>query len=81
MSSGEISAVQVLNLAGGLDRLAAIKDARIVRVIPDGAEIPIDLRSIFSGKASDIPLAADDILPSTPGVLAPELSRRTVVSL
>jgi polysaccharide export outer membrane protein len=60
-----LSALQVLALAQGADKTAATKDARIMRVVPgsnDRAEIPVDLRTILSGKLADVPLTADDIL-------------------
>jgi polysaccharide export outer membrane protein len=60
-----LSALQVLALAEGADRAASTKDAKIMRVIPgsnDRAEIPLDLKTILSGKMSDVPLTANDIL-------------------
>jgi polysaccharide export outer membrane protein len=60
-----LSALQVLALAEGTDKTAATQDAKIMRVLPDSndrAEIPVDLRTILSGKTPDIPLTADDIL-------------------
>jgi polysaccharide export outer membrane protein len=60
-----LSALQVLALAEGTDKTAANQDAKIMRVLPDSndrAEIPVDLRTILSGKTPDIPLTADDIL-------------------
>jgi polysaccharide export outer membrane protein len=60
-----LSALQVLALAEGTDKTAATQDAKIMRVLPDSndrAEIPVDLRTILSGKTPDVPLTADDIL-------------------
>lgn len=60
-----LSALQVLSLAEGLDRAAATDKAKIMRNIPGSgnrAEIPVDLKKILTGKASDVPLLADDIL-------------------
>jgi polysaccharide export outer membrane protein len=60
-----LSALQVLALAEGTDKTAATQDAKIMRVLPnsnDRAEIPVDLRTILSGKTPDVPLTADDIL-------------------
>jgi polysaccharide biosynthesis/export protein len=60
-----LSALQILALAQGTDKTAATKEARIMRVVPgssDRAEIPVDLRTILTGKIPDIPLTADDIL-------------------
>ena len=60
-----LSALQILALAEGPEKTADTKDARIMRVIPgsnDRAEIPVDLKTILSGKMPDVPLTADDIL-------------------
>jgi polysaccharide biosynthesis/export protein len=59
-----LSALQVLALAEGLEKIAATKNAKIMRVVPgsnDRAEIPVDLQTILSGKMPDVPLTADDI--------------------
>ena len=61
----QMSALQALSLAEGLDNVAGAKAARILR---QGAgqtartEIPIDLRQVLEGGAPDIPLLANDIL-------------------
>jgi polysaccharide export outer membrane protein len=61
-----ISVLQALAMAEGLDRLAAPRNAKILRVekAADTArkEIPVDLRNILEGKAGDIALQSDDIL-------------------
>jgi len=60
-----LGALQVLALAQGTDKTAATNEARIMRVVAgsnDRAEIPVDLRTILSGKIPDVPLTADDIL-------------------
>jgi polysaccharide export outer membrane protein len=60
-----LSALQVLSLAEGLDRAAATDKAKIMRNIPGSsnrAEIPVDLKKILTGKATDVSLLADDIL-------------------
>jgi polysaccharide export outer membrane protein len=60
-----LSALQVLSLAEGLDRSAATDRAKIMRNIPGSsnrAEIPVDLKQILTGKASDVALLSDDIL-------------------
>ena len=60
-----LSALQVLALAEGADRAASTKDAKIMRVRPDSnerTEIPVDLKTVLSGKTPDVLLIADDIL-------------------
>lgn len=60
-----ISALQALALAGGLDRAASPKNARILRRPSDGAdrvEIPVDLSKVMQNRAEDLPLKPDDIL-------------------
>jgi polysaccharide export outer membrane protein len=60
-----LSTLQILALAEGPDKLAATKDAKIMRVVPgsdDRSEIPVNLEAILRNKMPDIPLNADDIL-------------------
>jgi polysaccharide biosynthesis/export protein len=60
-----LSALQVLALAEGTEKTAASQRAKIMRVVPgsnDRAEIPVNLKTILSGKLADVPLTADDIL-------------------
>jgi len=61
----QITVLQALSLAEGLDRDAAPKKARILRPGAAGAErteIAIDLRQILDGRAQDVALRANDIL-------------------
>lgn len=59
-----VTVLQALAMAGGLDTTAAKKSARIIRRRPDGSrtEIPVDLRRVLNGKSEDLDLAANDIL-------------------
>jgi len=61
-----VSVLQALSLAEGLDRTAAPRNAKILRMekAADSArkEIPVDLKNILEGKAGDISLQSDDIL-------------------
>lgn len=60
-----ISVLQAVSLAEGLDRAAASRRARVLRgatATTARMELPIDVKSILSGKASDIPLQPNDIL-------------------
>jgi polysaccharide export outer membrane protein len=60
-----ISVLQALSMAEGLERAASAGKARILRA-SDGAserkEIPVDVNKILTGKASDVPMLANDIL-------------------
>ena len=61
----EMSALQALSLAEGLDPMASTKGARILRQEEENSareEIPINLRGILQGTAPDVPLHANDIL-------------------
>lgn len=61
----QMSALQALSLAEGLDNVASAKGARILRQDDAGnarAEIPINLSSILQGSAKDVQLHANDIL-------------------
>jgi len=60
-----LSALQVLSLAEGLQKTAAAKKAKILRLTegsPTRTEIPVDLKVLMAGKGSDVPLQAGDIL-------------------
>jgi polysaccharide export outer membrane protein len=59
-----ISVLQALSMAEGLERVAAAGNAKILRA-SDGVnrvEIPVDVNKILTGKASDVPMLANDIL-------------------
>jgi len=60
-----ISALQALSLAGGLDRTASPKNARILRSAGNAAsrtEIAINLNKILQGRSPDVPMQPNDIL-------------------
>lgn len=78
-----MSVLEALSLAEGLDHTAASGKSKILR--SDGAarartEIPIDVKKILAGKEADIPLLANDILfiPTSTGKMA---SLRTLDTL
>ncbi|MFZ5926794.1 MAG: polysaccharide biosynthesis/export family protein [Acidobacteriota bacterium] len=59
-----LTAAQILAMAGA-GPLADLEKARVLRVVGDTsqrAEIPVNLRAIFQGKANDFPLMANDVL-------------------
>lgn len=60
-----ISTLQALSLAEGLDRSAAMKDAKIMRAVAGSdqrTEIPVNLKLVMEGKGSDVAMRAEDIL-------------------
>lgn len=60
-----LSALQAVSLAEGVERTAAPQNAKILRFtagVERRAEIPLDLKKIFAGKAADVVLQPDDIL-------------------
>jgi polysaccharide biosynthesis/export protein len=60
-----LSVLQAYTLAGGTERGASPKRARILRAAPNGGnriEIPIDLTLVLQAKAPDMALQPDDIL-------------------
>jgi len=70
-----ISVLQALSLAQGLQPGAGPQNARILRAAqgsPTRTEIPVDLKKILEGKASDVPLGPEDIL------LVPESGARNI---
>jgi polysaccharide export outer membrane protein len=61
----QMSVLQALSLAEGLDKLANAGSARILRPGPAGAprvEIRVNVKRILDGSAGDIPLDPNDIL-------------------
>jgi polysaccharide export outer membrane protein len=60
-----MSALQALSLAEGLDQAASPQNARILRTVvgaPQRTEIYVDLRKILQGKSSDVQLQPNDVL-------------------
>ena len=61
----QMSVLQALSLAEGLDRAASPRTARLLRENSPGkqrSQIPINLKPIMAGVAPDVPLRANDIL-------------------
>jgi polysaccharide export outer membrane protein len=65
-TKGNISLLQALSLAEGLDPNAKATKARILRPAPNGdgkpGDIPVDITKIYRGEAADVPLFANDVL-------------------
>jgi polysaccharide export outer membrane protein len=78
-----LSVLQAVSLAEGLERTAASKKAVILRSATATAqrrEVPIDVSRILSGKSSDMPLQANDIL-FIPNNMAKSIALRTSEAL
>lgn len=61
----EMSVLEALSLAEGLDRTAGAKNSKILRASKNSqerVEIPINVNKILKGKSKDVPLLANDIL-------------------
>jgi polysaccharide export outer membrane protein len=61
----DMSVLQALSMAEGLERTAASGKAMILRggsTSPNHTEIPVNIKNILAGKTSDVPLLANDIL-------------------
>jgi polysaccharide export outer membrane protein len=60
----DMSVLQAISMAEGLDRTSSPKRAKIIRGGTTVArqEIPVDVKKILAGKTPDIPLLANDIL-------------------
>jgi polysaccharide export outer membrane protein len=57
--------LKAVSLAGGLDRTASPRNARILRASPGQTKregMAVNLKAILEGKASDLELKPDDIL-------------------
>ena len=64
-SADQITVLQAISLAGGMDKMAKPQEARILRRVqgePDRTELAVNVRQILDGKAADVPLQAEDIL-------------------
>jgi polysaccharide biosynthesis/export protein len=60
-----LSVLQALSLANGLDNTAAPAKARVLRLVAGSdnrTEIPVNLKKILAGKGGDVPLVPNDIL-------------------
>ena len=61
-----VSVLQVISMAGGLEKTAAASKTRILRASSSmdmkRMEIPVNLTKILTGKDQDVPLEPDDIL-------------------
>ena len=61
----DVTVLQALSMAGGLDKYAHPQDAKLLRRSPGAAErteIPVDLRKVLDGRTPDIPMQPEDIL-------------------
>jgi polysaccharide export outer membrane protein len=78
-----LGTLQILALAEGFEKTAAASNAKIMRVVPGSdnrTEIPVDLKTILSGKTPDVSLTADDIL-LVPNSRAKAAGYRTIEAL
>ncbi len=76
----DISVLQAIALAEGMDARAAPRQAQILRRGADTEaqrKIPVDVRKIMEGKAEDIPLRPNDIL-FIPNSAAKSVSARSI---
>jgi polysaccharide export outer membrane protein len=74
----QISVLQAVSLAEGLDNVAKTSGARILRQSSPGAqrtEVAVNVQKILDGRAQDVPLQANDIL-FIPNSLAKSTSMR-----
>jgi polysaccharide export outer membrane protein len=74
----QISVLQAVSLAEGLDSVAKTSGARILRQSSPGAqrtEVAVNVQKILDGRAQDVPLQANDIL-FIPNSLAKSASMR-----
>lgn len=81
-----VSVLQALSMAEGLEGTAAAKNAKILRINPKTAsrvEIAVDLKRILTGRAQDVPMQPDDILfvPSNTGKKVAVRTLESIVSI
>ena len=61
----QMTVLQAVSMAGGMDKLAQPKDARILRRVagkPERTEIAVNLAEVLNGKSPDIRMQPEDIL-------------------
>lgn len=59
----QLSVLQAVALAQGVNRTAALKSAKLIRTTPRGrAEVPINLNAMLGSKSPDLPLTDGDIV-------------------
>lgn len=59
----QLSVLQAIALAQGVNRTAALKSAKLIRTTAQGrTEVPIDLRAMLGSKAADVQLQDGDIV-------------------
>lgn len=79
----DMSVLQAISMAEGLERTAASTKAMILRggsTSPNRTEIAVNVKSILEGKAPDVPLLANDIL-FIPNSAAKSATIRTLEAL
>jgi len=63
IENDRMSALQLLAMAGGPNRLASLNNAKLVRHTASGlSQTPLPLKQILKAKTADIPLYAEDIV-------------------
>ena len=76
-----ITVLQVLALAAGVNRSAAMGSARIIRRTPQGpSEVQVPLKQMMAAKTSDMEMQPEDIL-FVPGSSAKNVVRRSMESV
>jgi polysaccharide biosynthesis/export protein len=61
----DVTVLQALSMAGGVDKMAKPQDARILRLTSGSVarmEIPVNVTKILEGKNPDVRMQGDDIL-------------------
>jgi polysaccharide export outer membrane protein len=79
----DLSVLQALSMAGGLTRMAAAKNARVLRASAgstERTEVPVDVKAILEGKSPDLMLHPDDIL-FVPNNVSRTVTTRTLEAL
>jgi polysaccharide export outer membrane protein len=76
-----ITVLEAIAFARGVNRTAALGNAKIIRRTPDGPrEIPVPLNKILAAKAPDMALQAEDIV-FVPTSMAKTAGRKTLESI
>ena len=83
MENNEIRASQVLAMAAGPTRMAALNGTKMIRHTPEGLkDIPLPLKKVLEAKVPDVELQPDDIIwiPSSRGKSIAGASTSTIIS-
>jgi polysaccharide export outer membrane protein len=82
MENGKMTVLQAVAMAQGVNPTASLNKAKLIRTTPTGqTETPLELKSILTAKAPDMPLQPEDVVfvPNSTGKTAGRSGLTTVL--